>query len=189
MSTWVLLAVLAAGEGQGEVAARTVATEQREATRFHAAVGFAGALGVGGYLFGGGPGVTGEVGLTVSDRSTFALRLTLGTILVLAAASIGVSWDYALSDRWSLGTGAMLGYMGGLLVTDQASALVVQVPVRAQFALSARGATDVSRRGLRLFLEAGPGVVLAGSRGFRIGRSEPLERWAVMGALGLVWVF
>lgn len=71
------------------------------------------------------------------------------------------------------------------------SAVLVQVPLRAQFAFWERGARRVARSGPRLFLEAGPGVVLAGSRGFTPGggSARPLERWAVMGALGLVWAF
>lgn len=189
MGMWVAVVVLAASSG--EVTAAQEVTALRSAPRLHAAVGLVGTLGVGGFVGGGGPGVTGELGLTVADRSTVALRLAIGSVVYgAAAASAGVSWDYALSERWSLGTGAMLGYLGGFIAEDMPSAVLVHVPLRAQFALWERGAQRVSRSGLRLIVEAGPGVVLTGSRGFVPGSaSRPLERWAAMGALGLVWAF
>lgn len=188
MGTWVAVAVLVASSG--EVSAAQDVQDQRAATRFHAAVGLVGTLGVGGFVGGGGPGVTGELGVTLADRSTVAVRLSVGSLPYLAAASAGVSWDYALSERWSLGTGAMLGYLGGFIAEDLPSAILVQVPLRAQFAFWERDARRVSRSGLRLVLEAGPGVVLAGTRGFVPGgATRPLERWAAMGAVGLVWAF
>lgn len=187
MGSWVVLAVLAASGGEVTQAQDLSAT--REATRFHAAVGVVGTFGFGGFTLGGGPGLTGELGVTVQDRSTFAVRGSLGTVLLLTAASLGVSWDYALSDRWSLGTGAMFGYVGGFLATDLPNALLVHVPLRAQFAFWARDPRHVSRSGLKLFLEAGPGVVVAGSRGYRPPTTEPLPRWAVMTTLGLSWTF
>lgn len=186
MGPFLVAAMLAASEG----GAVEVSRAAREAPRLHGAAGLAGTIGFGGFVRGGGPGVTAEFGLTLRDRTTLSLRASLGTLLFTAAASLGVAVDYAVSDRWSVGTGAMLGYLGGFMITDMPMAFVLQVPVRAQVALWTRSSELITRQGLKLYFEAGPGVVLSGTRGYVPETyGVPLERWAVMGALGMLWEF
>ncbi|MFZ5440182.1 MAG: hypothetical protein ACOZQL_09250 [Myxococcota bacterium] len=188
VSMWVVCSLLAAGEVGVESSEVVTA---REAPRFHAAIGAEGTIGATGYVVGGGPGLAGELGLTLVDRTTLALRVSFGVLNFRAAATAGVGFDYALSDRWSLGAGARLGYVGAFLAEDVPNAWVAQVPVRAQFALWTRGERQVSRSGLRVTLEAGPGYVLLGSGGLQVmegGRTE-LPRWAVLGGIGLAWCF
>lgn len=57
--------------------------------------------------------------------------------------------------------------MGNLLASDLPSAVVVQVPLRAQFQFTPVDSEDARRHGFALFLEVAPGLSRRFTRGYR----------------------
>lgn len=159
----LLLLQLASVEGVGSGPASSEVS--REAPRLHAGVHFAITGAFSGAAPGFGPGVSTELGATFADRYALSARLTVGTIVVLTVATVGLAFDVALSDRLSLGLAASIGVVGGVFVLDMPGSVTVFAPLRVVFAPFARQPHQVGRTGLVLFAEAGPGYGLRMSRG------------------------
>lgn len=198
MLTMILLAAVGAGnEAQGSVQAveelPIIEANQRQAPRLHGAVGLVAGGAFTNYAIGFGAGINGDIGVTLGDRAIFSARMSLATSVILAVASLGLAFDYALNDHLTLGAGVALGYLGGAFVTDQAAAFTVQVPLRVQYFFADRGARQVSRRGFGVFLEVAPGYAAAGSAGYRRfapGEPDPTAvRYALMGTLGVSYAW
>ncbi|MDP3156667.1 MAG: hypothetical protein Q8N23_28605 [Archangium sp.] len=182
MLTTVLLMQLAAGE---------VPLEVREQARVRGGIHFAVTGAVSGHAVGFGPGLSAELGATFADRFSAVVRGTVGTIRVSTVATIGLGLDYAFSDRWSLGIQPSIGLVGGLFygAGDLPLSLAIFAPVRLVFAPLTRPGDQVVRRGLVIFLEAGPGFGLVMGSGFRrpsVGPS-PFSLEAAIGVGYAVW--
>ena len=188
MNPTVLVLALLAADGRGS-SSSAVSPEARAAPRAHGGLGLVFTGGVAQFSAGLGPGVTAEFGFTLEDELTIALRGSLGAVVGVAAAMLGPTVNWAASDRWSFGVGVALGYLGGFFATDFPATTTLQLPLRAQVALGTRSPTELSRRGFKLFLEVGPGLVLVGSRGLTPPVAAPIERWSVLGALGVLYAW
>lgn len=179
-------------ETRGSASGEAVPHAAREALRLRAGIHLVGAAALSGFAGGVGPGVSAELGGLVDDRYSLVARATLATILVATVATLGLGFDAALSERFSLGVAATIGLVGGLFYGngDLPFSLAVFAPVRLSFAPFARSEADVARRGLILFVEAGPGYGLVMSGGFFIGprtRPSPFSFEAALGVGYAVW--
>lgn len=175
-----------------QLASLPVSTEAREAPRVRAGIHFAVAGAFSGFAPGLGPGFSADLGATIGDRYSLVARLTIGTIVVVSVATLGLGFDFALTERLSLGVGVAIGLVGGLFVGngDLPFSLTVFAPLRFAFAPFARAEDHLSRKGLLLFVEVGPGYGLAMSGGFFIGprvRPSPLSVEAAIGVGYAVW--
>ena len=177
MLTTVLLMQLAAGE---------VALEVREQTRVRGGIHFAVAFAFSGFAIGFGPGLSAEVGATFADRFSAVVRLTGGTIIKSNVITIGVGLDYAFSDRWSLGIQPSIGLVGAFYGNVPTS-LTVFAPIRLVFAPFGRAPDQVARRGLVLFVEAGPGYGLIQGTAFPLTMPIAYSGGAAIGVGYAVW--
>ncbi|MFO0599216.1 MAG: hypothetical protein U0228_28175 [Myxococcaceae bacterium] len=174
MHAWLLLTAVSLAEVDPDVAAR------RERPRLHAAIGLGVTTVFGGRTRGVVPSVSAELGITLVDRSRLSLRLHLGTNTQLTGASLGLAVDTAVSDRWRIGFSPALGAAGTTTFGRATSWVLLLGGV--EWALTGRDDRDTRPlRGLRLFVEAGPGVVMP--------FSPPIGVPAFSGTMGIVLVW
>jgi hypothetical protein len=124
--------------------------------------------------------------MQLNDRVALVGRLTVGTIVVVSAAHVGLGVDLTVSERFNFGFGIAAALTGGTFV-DQPVDLGVQVPLRLSFAPTARTPGALRRGGLVLFAELSPGLTLVGGGGLRYGPAPTpaLGPLALQGALGI----
>lgn len=162
--------------------------EAREQVRTRAGIHGAFVAGLSGYSPGLGPGVSAEIGSTWADRFSFGVRATLGTIVLVGIVMGGVVLEVALSDRFSLGVTPSIAYLGGFFVEDLPASIAFMTPIRLTFAPFGRAQAEVSRRGLTLFFEAGPGATILSGASNAIGAPpSPLSVSAAIGVGYSVW--
>lgn len=107
-------------ETRGSASGEAVPQAAREALRLRAGIHLVGAAALSGFAGGVGPGVSAELGGLLDDRYSLVARATLATILVATVATLGLGFDAALSERFSLGVAATIGLVGGLILFVEA---------------------------------------------------------------------
>jgi hypothetical protein len=169
------------------LASAPVAPEAREELRVRAGVHFAVAAGFSGFARGIGPGFSAELGATFADRYSLVVRVTIGTILIVGVSTVGIGFDVALSEQWSLGGAVSGGLVGGVI--DLPFSLAVFAPLRLVFTPGLRPEEQRGRKGLSLFAEVGPGYGLVMGAGHTLvqpPRPSPLSIEAAIG-VGYAW--
>jgi hypothetical protein len=178
MLTTLLLMQLCAGD----------VSESREETRLRASAQFALAAGLSGPALGFGPGGSLEIGAVFADRFSVVLRTTMGISVIANLLMAGLGFDFAISDRFSLGVTPSIALVGSLAI-DLPSAAAAFAQMRLTFAPFGRGEGEVQRKGLSIFAEAGPGIAL-GVSSSPIPGGTPSSRVSFAGAIGVgysVW--
>ncbi len=187
----VVCAGILASEPTGELPPIDVAA--RMSGRLRGAIGASGAIGVSLNPFAAGvsPGLDLDLGVTVDDRVGVSARVTGGFMPSTTAVVADLAVEFTLLDSLFLSTGLGMSWLGWLGAYDVPFAISVVAPVRITYLIHERAPHEVARSGVQLFLEALPGITVAGSPGYggpqRFPNTDPPLTFMATAGVGYAW--
>jgi len=161
--------------------------ELRQEPRVRVGIGAGAMGGVASPAAAAAPGVTGDIGVVFSDRLAVTAHLSFATIVILTLASASAGVEYALSDLVSLGLGAGVAQVGGVLLAEQPWSTALVFPLRLALRTADRSPDDRWRRGLLVALEVSPGVAFRGMYAGKVapGAPVPPPGFAITGSVSV----